>query len=260
MYYKKICNIALFGTSVFVFIIWTLFQNIDCSKIGAELVQFIAKLIFIMINAYGFFNFSVVLLIKILIKIPLIKKLVFTSSYIEGTWVGYYYNMDKTYLCSLHITQTIEKTIIRSKAFYFNYQLRGHWDSISDVTMEHSNNLISFLYEVKLNDESASYDGMAQLFLQIRGVLKNSDKMDGFAYNLKSKVKLPMYLKKINDNPDPDIDENELIKEAEKYYQNNHENQKTNKTAEHFGISPNRAHSCVGCLRPRRRRIQPNKR
>jgi hypothetical protein len=236
MYYKKICNIALFGTSIFVFVIWSLFQNIDISKIGIEKVQYIVKIIFTMIYAYGFFNLSVHVLIKLLIKIPLVKKIIYGSSYIEGTWIGYYFNMNNPYLCSLHITQTIEKTNIMSKAYYLNNSIRGHWDSKSDVTIEKSNNLLSFLYEVKLSDLNASYDGMAQLFLQIKGMLKNPYKMDGFAYNLKSRIKLPMYLMKISDYQNPEIDEDELVIKAKEYYQNNNEN---NQFMAYFGNNCN---------------------
>ena len=90
MIYQKICNCALFMTSIFVFITWSLIDTIDFSNFDNIISEIIAGYIIKFVLAFGFFNSIVLVTVYFFDKIPFMKKIIFGSSFFEGVWVGYY--------------------------------------------------------------------------------------------------------------------------------------------------------------------------
>ena len=236
MYYKKICNIAISIASIFVFIIWSIINNIDFSKYGIHGFSVVIISFFIsLVSAYAFFNISTSIIAKFLLKITLIRRLLFGSAYIGGVWIGYYKTPDRDYLCYVTIEQNIDKpTVINGFSFNVKKELRNIWTSDGEASINKNN--LRFQYNVTSIDDNANYDGFVRYILHEKKRFSNPHLITGSAYNLETDMKIHTELKKYNHKL-LNHDRETLITKALDFYNAeaaNPDSIKTNKNPESF--------------------------
>jgi hypothetical protein len=199
MYYEKICNVALVVTSIVVFFIWQFVNTINFPDYFYPQIQPMIKTFINLIFAYGFFNSFIFLFKKLLEALTPIKKIIYGESYIEGTWIGYYFVENNVFLIYAKIQQAIGGININGKAVYMDKKTtRCLWNSSSYVTIDRPNNKVSFMYEVQSMDDNGIYKGIFELDLEEkRGLLNNPFRMHGYAFNLHSKQKIEIKLERL---------------------------------------------------------------
>ena len=98
--------------------------------------------------AYGFFHLFACLTAKLLENIHIIKRIVFGSSYFEGTWVGYYFAKDNV---PAIIVQKMEQSIdcmhISAIVYYDDKTPKRKWKSIGKVSVDTDTSSLLYMYE-----------------------------------------------------------------------------------------------------------------
>jgi len=224
MIYKKICNGALFVTSIFVFVTWSW---IDISNLGYfdnKIITTIIEMVLKFISAFGFFSIIVSITAYILVKIPLLKKIIFGSSYFEGRWVGYYVApSDNAHVIFYHIIeQNIDYTNISTWSYNVSdMSFRGLWDTTSEVSINIKKSEMSYLYEFDGINPSKHTHGMFTGKYFKEGIFKIPCRMTGHGYNSESHTKFLTETRKIshstimNNN-----DKSRFLQEAHDFYNN----------------------------------------
>ncbi|MDR0437125.1 MAG: hypothetical protein LBH22_02345 [Bacteroidales bacterium] len=207
MYYKRICNIALFVTSIVVFYVWTtigyLLGNVDEASLYG-LSKYSTQLLISFICAYGFFHFFVTLTIKVLEKSVIVKRIVFGSSYLEGTWVGYYFSPPNIPVIFVQkIEQGTDHTHISSDSYHLDLGFRCKWQSISEVSIDIKKSSLLYMYEVESIDKKTRAHGLCVLeFLQKKYsmIRRNPHRLSGYVFNTGTATRINILLVKISDD------------------------------------------------------------
>ena len=146
MFYRKICNIALILTSIFVFYTWSFTNSVNFPYFENKILVYFLNFV----SAFGIFRLVVFIAVNILERIKLVKKIIFGSSYFEGTWVGYYFSPydNKLVIFYQTIFQTIEDVNIFTRAYNEeDMSYRGIWTSISTVSIKPIESEMSYLFK-----------------------------------------------------------------------------------------------------------------
>jgi len=207
MYYKRICNIAILATSLLVFFVWSIINDINFSSYGitgfwAVGINFVISFIV----AFGFFNGFTIFTTKVILRITLVKRLILGSAYIEGVWVGFYITPKRPYLCYVTVEQNIdEPTIINGFSYSVEKEKRHLWNSCGEVSID--KNSLRFQYiltpiGVEATDDGfINYDGFANYLLYNKKRFRNPHSINGRAFNLESPIKIHTELKKYRHSP-----------------------------------------------------------
>ncbi|MCL2809186.1 MAG: hypothetical protein FWD24_03860 [Treponema sp.] len=198
MLYRKICNIALFFTSIFAFFTWSLTNSISFPYLDNIIIKFLINFA----SAYGFFRIIVTFAAFILERIPIVKKKIFKSSYFEGTWVGYYQSPsdDKHVVFYQTIEQSFDNAQILSKAYNLeDMNFRGIWISTSSISIKPQESELSYLYKF----DSSSNNNLNTNGLFIANYQKGKSKIPfritGHSFNVTAKTKIKTELIKVSD-------------------------------------------------------------
>jgi len=235
MLYKRVCNVAVFFTSIVVFFIWLWLYNTtndDFPNIfHSETIQYIVKFLIFITSTFGFFKISVSIMMSLIEKVQGIKKILLGSSYFEGKWVGYYMApIENTPVVFFQIIeQTIEYISIRTKAYNAkDMSHRGLWNSINDIYISPKKLEFSYQYEfISELDKSGPTYGTSTItnLYKKESIFKEPWKMDCYAFNLLSKERFRVELIKESDSITmDDNDEKKLLQKALEFYNNNKDN------------------------------------
>jgi len=212
MYYKKICNIALLITSIFVFNTWKMTNQTLLPAIGQieffknEPIQNLTIFLINSISAYGFFHGFVFLIRFLIEKITLAKKIIFGPAYFNGTWIGYYYapeNEIEPIVCYMMMEQDSERISMNAEAYnYSDRSYRCTWYSINDVFIDTPNALLHYIYEGygKKNQVKINGRGMFTGKFLKKGFFRNPYRIDGSGFNSLSAIMIRMVFKKSSEN------------------------------------------------------------
>jgi len=217
MYYKKIYNIALFFTSIVVFILWF---NINLKTAESD-VHPVIKFFLSWIFAYGFFGSCVSVIVVLLQQCTTINQIIFGQSYFGGVWVGYYIipagttSQDGKIMAEeenpVIFFQIIEQNLQQISILTESYELpteefpkkfRCWWYPRSEVSIDSSGTL-SYLYEVDGIDgihKNSLFLGMFTSVFQKTGFWKNPCRLHGYAFNENSATKLLTEQIKVEDH------------------------------------------------------------
>jgi hypothetical protein len=207
---------------------WKLTETIDFSRINNIAIQDSIIFLINFISAYGFFNVFVSLIAGILERCQLVKKIILGSSYLEGTWVGYYFTPENTPIVFFQIIeQNTEQIHILTEAYYENKRNRCKWYSISEVSIDTLRSTLNYLYDVDMinkneQDNSRSLGLFISTFHKKKnGFLKYPCRINGYAFNLNSQTKLKTVQIKYSDSTYINLEEgdiNRLIQKAMDFY------------------------------------------
>jgi len=227
MLYKRIYSIAVFLTSIFAFFIWWSLTDI----VNDLIPSYILKFLVFTTSTFGFFKIFVSAMALFIERIQCAKKIILSSSYFEGIWVGYYYTPidDKPVLFYQIITQTIECVDIETKAYNVEgMKERGFWKSIDKVYINPRNPKFSYQYYFDSNsDESMNTRGaFTATILHESEKLSIPCKMEGYAFNHYSRKKIEMKQIKVSDRTAIEHDKEEKLKQDALNFYNSSTNQK----------------------------------
>jgi len=204
MMYRKICNIALLVTSFFVFITWTLTNEISISHDYNGMFSQIIIFVINFASAFGFFRIFVSLTIYILERLKIAKKAIFASSFFEGRWVGYYVSPEnnKPIVFFQIIEQSIDVVHILSEDYNVDdsNSYRGVWKSEGDVSIASKKSSLSYLYNFDSTTPNSVTFGMFNATFHKKGILSIPCIINGHAFNLHSKTKFRVQQIKVSDS------------------------------------------------------------
>lgn len=221
MYQKRICNIALLITSILVYVMWSSLAVCASNLPHSVLINF---LLFFIVG-YGFFHLCVSLTKCVLEKSETIKRIIFGSSYLEGTWIGYYIWEDKTPVIFFQIIeQNIDYIYVLTEAYHLDKSLRCTWHSISDVSVDARHSSLLYLYQVDSIGKNTCLNGLfISKYLKRRWLccINNPFRIHGYAFNLNSSIKTKTVQVKTSNNViiRSDADIGELLQKALEFYE-----------------------------------------
>jgi len=189
MHYKRIYNIALFSTSILIFIIWSIIiPVIKTFNIGSVLIENMIRFLISSVFAYGSFHAIVLLIVGLLKRVMFVKRLIFGPSYIEGTWIGYYFagKNNIPVIFFQIIKQDIDEIHILSQCYHTDKTYRCAYNSIGEVSIEPSSSSFRFLYNVDRIDKKEVHYGMviSKLQFEKRRFSKFPCRITGYSYYL----------------------------------------------------------------------------
>jgi hypothetical protein len=125
---KKIYNISLASTSIFVFLTWNFTARIDPNIFQNTATHITVTTTINLVLAYGFFHALANIIIYFSNKSTYIKKLILGSSYIEGIWIGYSISSlegnDSLRYIVKEINQDMENIVITARSYDMHLELR----------------------------------------------------------------------------------------------------------------------------------------
>lgn len=214
-------SIVITITAIIVFAIWTISSCIlskhpDWINSNYYLLYGFAAILTYLVT-YGTFQ-SVFSIINYLFENwNWLKRVVMSSSYLEGTWVGFYIGVfgKVRYIIETY-EQTFDETIIKGTSFDETKNLHSFWTSVS-VNVNIDKGEILYQYRVKPTIEKTDPNGIAY-FSIIRGNNKKPAKeIIGFSNDshLTKKCKAMEY--KLSSSTEYNL--NEAIENACNFYQ-----------------------------------------
>lgn len=150
-------------------------------------------------------------------KCQWIKKIVFSSYYIEGTWIGFYIGVfNKERFLIETFEQNLDGLIIKGISFDENKNLHTFWTSES-INLDPEKGELSYQYKVKSTKENPDPNGVAYFSLIRDNNKKPPTMLVGFSADshLTKKCKAMEY--RYSDKTYYDI--NIALKKAEEFYQ-----------------------------------------
>ena len=146
-----------------------------------------------------------------------IKKQVFSSYYLEGTWVGFYIGVlgNVRYLIET-FEQNTDGLVIKGTSYDENKNLHSFWTSES-INLDSEKGEISYQYKVRTTREKPDPNGIAYFSMIRENNRKPANMLVGFSADshLTKKCKAVEY--RLNEKTNYDI--NEALKKAEEFYQ-----------------------------------------
>ena len=146
-----------------------------------------------------------------------IKKLVFSSYYLEGTWIGFYIGVSGNvrYLIETY-EQDLDGLVIRGKSFNEAENFHSTW--IADtINIDTKRGEISYQYKVESPIDVSDHNGIAFLNFERERHNKTPKLMIGFSADLHLAQKCKTIEYKISENTSFDL--TEAIIKAKEFYQ-----------------------------------------
>lgn len=223
---KKIYNISLFITSIFVYIVWSLTNTIDLTFLNNFILSKILILITDFILAYGFFHFSANIFILLSSKNPQIKKRILGLSYMKGLWVGYYNIVVdgeiKIAFFKEIMAQSLGGITITGESCYENRKSRAFWYSDGIVEVNTIKKSLVFIYnlDISLDTSKTNTQNLGVEYLHLQYDKGNFPvKYKGYSLNLGDADVQNIFAIKLNNSP-ADIDNQIWFDKAKSFYEN----------------------------------------
>lgn len=227
MFMRRIYGLAVFITSIFVYIVWQTTSGIQIGFIENVYLRHALLCILDFILAYGFFECilnGVVLLMKNSIAV---KKLLFGACYMEGVWIGHYYlqNSQEMILFIEQIEQDLTGTVISGRGYGLDFSYKGSWNSISTYINEQEGNM-ACMYKADMLDNNQSHTGISNFNFIRKNNRSAPTGLVGYSIEIDIPEKISCRERKISDLPNPYSDE-ALLESALAYYKERVEKERT---------------------------------
>ena len=218
---KKIYSMALFLTSVFVFMIWNLIQRCEIEWIQNPILKQIARYLIDYIFAYGFFEMILQLFYKGVSRNRRAKRWILSASYLEGVWVGYYEEQGEIIFFYEQIEQNFVQTQIRGYGYDAALRQVCCWNS-QTVNIDPNKGCMETIYEVDEIQSRVKKEGISHFQFHRQDRKRPPDILVGYSLELDAVDKIRSYETKICCLPNR-YQSVELIQKAMELYQQDRE-------------------------------------
>jgi len=116
--YKKINNWSIFLTALVSYWIWYTINPVTI--LNNSIFQIPIKIAVSTVFSFGFFSIIVPILSFVINKCKFIKKIFFSTNYIEGVWIGFFINKKGVALTIQQIEQISDDVSIYGQTFKYN--------------------------------------------------------------------------------------------------------------------------------------------
>jgi hypothetical protein len=201
-----------------VFLIWPLINSIDTTGINNQFLQVAVAPLIGFISAFGFFSILASSIVYLLGKWRFLKKIIFSSTYFDGRWIGYYLSADGTPVVFFQIIeQSIDSIHITTEAYHLNKSYRCCWQSISEVSIDSRKSSFSYLYDVDVIYKNEISRGLFTAHYYKKGrIIKTPCRIHGHAFNLTAPKKMRTHQVKESDKITIDLKQDDINKLLEK--------------------------------------------
>lgn len=161
-------------------------------------------------------------LLKIMRQWPWLKRKILGAYYIEGTWVGFYYEDDAhlqsgdVYLVVDTITQNLSTVMIQGSGFTTSGDTRATWNSTAAQISENGAELI-FIASCTIPRESRKCEAVTHFNLHKSKGKKAPDHFHGTSANIGPNEKMMIVRQKKLGN-EPDLTDKKALAAARQYY------------------------------------------
>jgi hypothetical protein len=170
------------------------------------------------IISIGFYRTFFIITSSVVNNCRKIKKLIFSSYYLEGTWIGFYIGVSGNvrYLIETY-EQDLDGTVIRGKSFNEVENFHSTW--VADtINIDIKKGKISYQYKVESPIDTSDHNGIAFFNFERDRINKAPEIMIGFSADLHLTEKCKAIEYRISENTNFDL--TEAIVKAKEFYQN----------------------------------------
>jgi len=186
---KRFNSIVISLTTICVFIIWY-YVSIFLKSPPCWLKDFPttqkAIVIFVLTGllSHSIYKIVFVLFAYVIKQTKWIKKLIFSSSYLEGTWIGFYLGyLGKVRYVIETFEQDLDGLVIRGKAFDENLIFHSTWIA-NTVNIDPKKGQLSYHYKVESPIEVSDQNGIAFFNFERDNTNKPPESLIGFSADL----------------------------------------------------------------------------
>ncbi len=159
------------------FLIWLPFLSVD--QIALALKIAITALI-----SVGTYKIISRLLAILFDKIPLLKRYIFGPSYVEGTWIGRFYDSKQAPKITVeHFIQSLGGIVIRGWAFNDDGSTYADWSS-DTVSVDARTGNIRYTYDCDVMFKNTRQQGIGSFKVTESGLFKNPTAIKGYSADL----------------------------------------------------------------------------
>ena len=208
----KLQSLALTLATTIVFTIWI--------KIIPMLqLNDFTKIIIGTLTSISSYRFIATTIIYLMSKSSKIKKYFLGSTYLEGTWVGFYIgSQGKVRFIIESFEQDVDNLIIRGKSYDDSSKYHAAWVA-SNVNIDASKGIISYMYDcIPINDNSNG-NGIAIFNFSRKNQYSKAEGIMGFSADLHIGKRVRAFEIKISDKCF--VNETKALIEAKKLYDEN---------------------------------------
>ena len=213
--YNSYRTVVFTITTVLVFFLWSLIQS---SIDGLKGISRIYPALIGAIVSLGSYRLVVTIIENVLIRIPLVKRIILGNTYMEGTWVGVYigYKDEPRFIIERY-EQDFERLIVRGKAYYKDGSFKGLWVS-NDVSIDSSKGIITYTYDSDMVKEGNTRCGFAKFYLERENDNSAPIMIKGFTNDLSGTGMVCSFERKIESGSNKK-NEKELLDIAKNFYE-----------------------------------------
>jgi hypothetical protein len=196
--------------------IFTMYRILTSDIIQFKDLSFIIGGLITFITSAGFYRLLFVILSWILGRSILFKKLILGSTYMEGTWVGFYRGRSgKYYFLIETYEQTLTSLNIRGSSYAEDGSVHASWNSVA-LNIDPKAGRIVYIYEGRTGDEKGiSTEGICSLVFERRSWTESPHKLSGLFSEMSDGIRIEINEKKVSS---VFIGNEEALKKAKELY------------------------------------------
>lgn len=203
-------------TTATVFFIWGVLQPILVNLTGID--QWITLLLGSVVSL-GTYQLSLKIIESLVLKVTVIKRWIFGSSYLDGVWVGAYIGIeDKPRYYIEYFEQDFNSLIIRSKCYSDDFKYKGKWTS-TNVSINEDKGELYYTYETTMENNNHKNIGFAIFNIDRMSKGTCPIKLHGFSSDIYINKMIRSVEEKIS--KPKGLTEKELLDKAIEVYENN---------------------------------------
>jgi hypothetical protein len=210
--HQQISTYAIAFTTLILFSIWKFISDLMISYpswfIDDKNQKYnILGIILIGLTSIGVYRIFFTIVDSLMKKCRFMKKLILSSYYMEGTWIGFYIGVagNVRYIIETY-EQTMDDLVIKGISFDENKNLHTFWTSESYNINAESGEII-FQYKVKTTHEQTDPNGLAYFNLNRRSNKKSTDFIVGYSVDSHLCKKCRAIERKLSDSTKYDLKE-----------------------------------------------------
>lgn len=205
-------SIALSLSTLIIFSLWEILNKIH--DLFPSLIIFTGLII-----SLSVYRLVVNLLAYLLDKSMIVKKFIYGSSYLEGTWIGFYIGVNGSvrYLIERH-EQEFDSLVIKGKSFDDNLNFHSMWTADA-VSIDVKKGELTYMYNVSALSDVSNNVGIAIFNFERVNSQKAPTKLIGYSSDLHIAKKVKAMEIKVDNDSDQ-----ELLKKAKILFNENQDN------------------------------------
>jgi hypothetical protein len=166
-------------TTAMTFLLWSMINQVFYDNL-------IFSIILSGFVSLGIYRSILILVEFLLIKIEFIKSKIFGNQYIEGIWIGCFfdYNDELKYFIE-YFEQDFDRLVIRGRCFHSDKSYKGTWISDS-VIIDSDNGKIVYTYLTDMLNNTHKNQGLAEFHFERERFENSPKRMIGFSSDLYS--------------------------------------------------------------------------